>query len=154
LHRVAACCNLLQCIEEARATRCVRAHVHERKNRKCAHDHVFEQESVRARTRVRDRACMCFVLQCVAACCSVLQCIEVCFSVLQSRGERKQPHRLLWCIAVRCSLLQSVAVYCSLLQSVAVCCSMLQSVAVCCSLLQLRGDHEQPQSNLKCCSVL
>jgi len=74
---------------------------------------------------------MCIVLQCVAMCyitfpasqetsCRVLQCVAVCCSVLQS-------------VAVCCSVLQCAAVCCSVLQSVVLCCNMFQCVAVCCS---------------------
>ena len=52
---------------------------------------------------------------------------------------------MMWCIAVRCNVLQSVAVCCSVLQCIAVSGGVFQCIAVCCSVLQCVAE---------CCRVL
>ena len=128
------------------------------------------------RRRLYCVAVCCSVLQCVAACCSVLQRVVVCCSVLQFVAVRcsvlqrvavvavyhiiDSPlhRRMLYCVAVCCSVLQCVAVCCVMLQCVEACCSVLQYAALCfselqwvlvsCSVLQCVAVC------LMCCSVL
>jgi len=51
--------------------------------------------------------------------------------------ELKELFRIIWSVAVCCSVLQCVAVCCSVLQRFSVCCSVLHCVAVRCSMLQI-----------------
>jgi len=61
---------------------------------------------------------------------------------------------VLWCVAVRCSVLQRISVYCSLLQCAAECRDW-QCVAGCYSVVQCDAVHcSVLQRGTACCSVL
>jgi len=132
LHRVAVCCNLVQCVSSASAS---------------AVDRWFV---------------WCKVVERVAACCRVVQGVVIWCSVSSASASAVDRllvcSRMLECVALGglyCSVLQCVAVCfmcgalcCSVMYCGAVCCSVWQCDAVCCSVSH-RHAHFQLKAHVQ-----